>query len=78
MGPNQAMNARWGLGRSVPASETPTAAGLATNSAQAMNAISAGIAKSYPVATMIAPKTKKVRTWKIAVSYTHLTLPTKA
>ena len=65
------MNAFCGRGRSVPVSASVTATGRAIASAKTMNAASAAIAPSKPVATMIAPKTKKVSTWKIALTFSE-------
>jgi len=65
------MNAFCGRGRAVPASERATATGRATRSAKAMNSASATSEASQPVATMIAPKTKKVSTWKIVLRFSE-------
>ena len=68
-GPNQAMNAFCGRGRPVRTKENITAAGRATTRAKTMNSTSGGIEWWKPVATISAPKTKKVSTWKIALAF---------
>ena len=46
-----------------------TAAGRATSRAKATKATSGGMLWSKPVATISAPKTKKVMTWRIALAF---------
>ena len=71
LGPNQAMNAFCGRGRPVPTKESETAIERATSRAKRMKRTSAPIEASYPVATMTAPKTKKVSTWKIVLRFSE-------
>ncbi len=69
MGPNQAMNHLYAWGPPAPASDPITATGRATSSAKAMKATSATTESPYPRPTITAPKTKKVRTWKIVLTF---------
>src|SRR4051812_39827896 len=69
LGPNQAMKSFCGRGMPVLTKEIITASGLATIRTKTTKRISGGMLWWKPVATIRAPKTKKVSTWRIALVF---------
>ena len=78
LGPNHAMKARCDAGRPTRTKERPIAMGRATSSANAMKAISRGTLAWYPVATISAPKAKKVSTCRIELTFSLKTTKSSA
>ena len=68
-GPNHAMKSFTGRASRVPASETSTAAGRATASANPMNSTSAPAPWPQCVSMIRAPNRKNVATWNTALTF---------